>query len=104
MITPIVVSEEIATMKKTPRLRSVNQTSGANGTAANMAIAEARTSAGAKTKRSLSAPAGIVSSLTRSLMASAIDWRSPNGPTRFGPIRHWMWPPTFRSAQIASIA
>src|SRR2546425_3175302 len=59
-------------------------------------------SAGAMMKTTRSAPAGIRSSLKKSLMPSAMVWSSPKGPTRCGPIRSCMWPMTFRSIQTMS--
>ena len=41
---------------------------------------------GATTNKILSAPAGITSSLKTNLRPSAIGCKSPNGPTRLGPI------------------
>src|SRR5437667_4797900 len=59
-------------------------------------------SAGARTNTTLSACDGMMSSFMKSLMPSAIVCRSPNGPTRSGPIRSCMCPITFRSIQTMS--
>src|SRR5436309_3519960 len=50
---------------------------------ARMAAAAMRT--GARKCTILSARAGTISSLINILMPSAIGWKRPNGPTRFGP-------------------
>ncbi len=42
---------------------------------------------GARTKRILSAEAGMNSSLRMNLAPSTMGWRRPCGPTRFGPTR-----------------
>ena len=56
------------------------------------------TRTGAITKSFRSTFFGKMASLKRSLTVSAIVWRSPHGPTRFGPMRSCMKPETFRSA------
>ncbi len=60
--------------------------------------AETTISTGAIRWTQLSAECGTMSSFVTSLIASAIGWSSPNGPTRFGPIRSWNRPAIFRSA------
>src|SRR5688572_1953621 len=56
--------------------------------------------AGAATKTHLFAPAGVSSSLKKSLMPSATGWRMPTGPVRFGPRRNCMKASRRRSAQV----
>ena len=58
--------------------------------------------AGAITKSSLVACAGISSSFTKFLMPSAIGWNSPWGPTRLGPRRSCLNALIRRSAKVAS--
>src|SRR4051812_25616095 len=45
-------------------------------------------------------PSGRMLSLRMSFTRSAIGWRSPNGPTRFGPSRTWKRPSSRRSSQV----
>src|SRR5262245_32830187 len=60
---------------------------------------------GPRRKRSRSASAGMRSSLTSSLMPSAMVWSQPNfPPTRVGPRRSWMRPATLRSSQMKKTA
>jgi hypothetical protein len=68
-----------------------------NGMTTKAAKEPMNTRYGARAKRKRSALAGMMSSLRRSLIPSARNWRSPTGPTRFGPMRAWMSPATFRS-------
>ena len=72
-----------------------------NGRARNPQNAAQNARYGARRNRNLSAVAGATSSFEMSLMPSASDWSSPNGPTRVGPRRSWMRADTLRSAQIA---
>ena len=44
--------------------------------------------------------AGRSGSLMKSLIASAMGWTRPYGPTTFGPFRSCMWPNTFRSTNV----
>jgi hypothetical protein len=57
-------------------------------------------SAGARTKIGLWASAGIISSLVRNLIPSAIGCSSPAGPTRLGPRRYWITAERRRSTQV----
>ena len=57
---------------------------------------------GARVKISLSAAAGVTSSLSIDFMPSARVWSSPNGPVRLGPGRCCMRPMTRRSNQMTS--
>ena len=56
---------------------------------------------GAKIKTTLSAAAGMMSSLSASFTPSASDCRRPNFPTRLGPVRSCIFANTRRSAQTA---
>ena len=55
------------------------------GIRANMESAVTKEIIGAITKTALSALSGMMSSLTKDLMPSAMGWSSPKYPTRFGP-------------------
>src|SRR5574341_100817 len=44
----------------------------------------------------------MMSSLSRSLTPSAMNWKIPWGPTRFGPMRAWMSPATLRRMRDAA--
>jgi hypothetical protein len=52
---------------------------------------------------SLSAADGTISSLVKSLMASATVWKIPKGPSRLGPKRSWKKALIFLSSQIRMI-
>ena len=67
-----------------------NTKSGENGTTAQAAIAAAMEINGAIRNRKREAFAGRMISFRISLMTSAKGCRSPNGPTRFGPMRTCM--------------
>ncbi len=43
---------------------------------------------------------GRSGSLVNSLTASAMGWRSPYGPTMFGPFRSCIYPNTLRSTRV----
>ena len=59
---------------------------------------------GAMTNTTLSALAGMMSSLRRSLIPSAMLWAQPcQPPTRIGPKRTWMWALILRSHQIMNM-
>ena len=58
------------------------------------------TRTGEMLKRSLSARRCMMSSLKKSLTASATGWRTPWKPTRFGPSRPCIRATTRRSSQI----
>src|SRR5581483_7441885 len=72
-----------------------------NGSARKPQNAAQNARYGASLNRKRSAPVGATSSLLMSLMPSASDCSSPNGPTRVGPSRSWMRADTLRSAQMA---
>jgi hypothetical protein len=55
------------------------------GITPNVRIATAARMTGARKCTTLSARAGTMSSLINILIPSAIGWKRPNGPTRFGP-------------------
>src|SRR5712691_3889800 len=55
---------------------------------------------GASEKRNRFAPAGMMSSLKKSLIPSAIGCRIPYGPTSIGPMRSCIQLKTFRSARV----
>ena len=55
---------------------------------------------GASLKTKLSAWSGTDCSLKKSLMPSASDWSTPNGPARSGPIRFCMSAMTLRRNQM----
>ncbi len=52
---------------------------------------------GARRNSHLSAVAGRKSSLVNSFTTSIDVWKTPHGPTRFGPMRRCRWASTFRS-------
>ena len=58
-----------------------------HGTTAIVVSAGRSPNAGASVYSHLCACAGMMSSLMKNFAASAIDWKSPSGPTRFGPGR-----------------
>ena len=71
----------------------------ANGITAITRNAETITRIGAIRWTTWSAERGTMSSLVKSFSASAIGCKSPNGPTRLGPIRSWNRAATLRSSQ-----
>ena len=79
---------------------SASTTSAPKGITAHAASAGISVSIGARMKRNLFAPDGMMSSLNMSFTASAIGCSSPTGPTRFGPMRTCMYPITLRSASV----
>ena len=66
---------------------------------ANVMSAGTITMIGAAVKTHLSARVGVMSSLRISLIASAIGWREPYGPTRIGPSRTCTHAMTLRSSR-----
>ena len=93
--------------KSTPTFRSVtwrltsrpNSPRGApTGMMAKVRMAGMAAIAGAIEKSRRSAAAGIMSSLVIILITSASGCKSPQGPTRFGPIRSCIQARTRRSA------
>ena len=67
------------------------------GTTAVMTSAGTSVMTGARKKSSLSALAGINSSLKINLTASAMGCSMPHGPARLGPMRTWMRASALRS-------
>ena len=55
---------------------------------------------GARMNSSLSAEAGINSSLKNSLIPSATGCNNPNGPARLGPMRTWILARIRRSSSV----
>ena len=83
-----------------PQAGSVN--GGPYGSTATASSAVVTATTGAARKPHLLAPSGITSSLKKSLMPSAIGWRIPSGPVRFGPSRNCMNASSRRSIQVIS--
>ena len=79
---------------------SVTACVGPNGTTINTVKAANTTMRGAIQKTRPSASAGMMSSLSRSLSASAIGCSNPCGPTRIGPNRICMCASAFLSSQF----
>ena len=101
----------MASTSSTATGRSVNcsgvntpkiETSGPTGMIAKLMNAGVTAMSGARMNTILSTPSGMMSSFSPSLIPSAIDWSSPNGPARLGPRRFCMRPITRRSAQMAN--
>src|SRR6476659_10056185 len=78
---------DTATRKITPDGRFTGARPAPNGITARTRKEETRINTGAKRWTHWSADFGTMLSLVSSLMASAIGWRRPSGPTRFGPMR-----------------
>ena len=98
--TPNTSLDSTASMKNAPTDKSCATSAGANGSAMNPQNAAQNARYGASRNRTVSAPAGVLSSFVMSLMPSARDWSSPNGPVRVGPRRSCIRPETLRSAQM----
>src|SRR5207249_8848912 len=96
--------ESTSSMKNAATLSSRPTSPRPNGRARNPTKLAQNARIGAIRNRSVSDPVGAVSSFMNSLMPSARDCNSPNGPVRVGPSRSWMRPETFRSAQMAKYA
>src|SRR6185295_19589782 len=93
---------ETASTSSNPIFTSaITAQSGPNGTTEKTMKAEATAIYGAKKKIQRSALSGMKSSLTRSLMPSAIGCKSPQGPTRIGPNLACMNAEIFRSRYVA---
>ena len=75
----------IESRNSTPTFRSAGTTPGDHGMTAQAISAAASTTIGESAQMILSTRAGTMSSLERSLIASATVWSRPNGPTRLGP-------------------
>jgi hypothetical protein len=95
---PMLMSLMTNGFTETPAISMV--WSGPKGITANPIKAGTNAKIGAMLNRNLLAPAGMMSSLKKSLMASAIGWRIPYGPTSMGPMRSCIHPSTFLSARV----
>ena len=91
------VMEVTARIYKTPTFKFAKAVSLAKGTTAIVRITGANIATGTIANNSRSALLGVRSSLVSSFTRSAIGWRRPNGPQRFGPIRLWNRPMSLRS-------
>ncbi len=78
--------------------RPKSRTAGPNGITAKVMSAGTITMMGAAVNTHLSARVGVMSSFSRSFMASAIGCSMPYGPTRIGPSRTCTHAMTFRSS------
>lgn len=75
----------MASRNRTPRFRSARENG--RGSGIQIEIARRRASMGVVINRIGEDVDGRIGSLMNSLMPSARGWRSPNGPTMFGPFR-----------------
>src|SRR3989338_634232 len=103
MKMPITQTEEIAIIYKMPIFRSLGIKFLPNGIATNAMTGGTTAKKGASHHTSLSASLGLISSLTRSFTASAMDCKTPCQPTRMGPNRDWICADTFLSHHIRNI-
>ncbi len=99
---PITSMLPAAARKKRPRFRSAGIRCGPMGMTTSMTKTPASVMTGPRMNRGLSAPAGMMSSLPRSLIPSASVWSQPCQPTSMGPRRLCMCAETLRSSQIAN--
>lgn len=76
---------DIASRNSTPRFRSASENGMGRGV--QMEIARVRASIGVRMNRIGEEVEGRTGSLMNSFTPSASGWRSPNGPTTFGPFR-----------------
>ena len=90
-------SPDTAMKKMSPAGRSANTMRGPKGMTAKSSTAGATKKTGAAHMMARSARAGVSASFCSSLTASASGCSSPNGPTRFGPLRACMRPMMRRS-------
>lgn len=65
-----------------------------------MVRARLRARTGARINIEIEEVAGRNGSLMKSLIASAMGWSRPYGPTTFGPFRNCIYPRTFRSTSV----
>src|SRR6476469_9698557 len=103
-MTPNTSLDRTARMKNADTFRSLPTTSLPRGSETKATNEAQKARYGASLKRNLSATSGAVSSLTRSLMASATIWGRPNSPRRVGPRRSCIRPDTLRSSQTKMLA
>ena len=75
-------------------------TPSSNGITAQAAKLKPKVSSGARINSILLDEKGIIISLCKSFMASAIGCNRPNAPTMFGPIRSCIAPIIFLSAYV----
>lgn len=85
-------------MNRIPRFKSARENG--MGMGAQIDMARAKAMVGASRKRAWEEVEGRIGSFTNSFTPSAIGWRSPMGPTMFGPFRCCMYPSTFRSIRV----
>src|SRR5438477_2837158 len=97
---PSTVIEPSVVRYSRPTFRLAPTKSGANGRTTNDASIGLNTMAGAARKNGASVSRARMSSLLRSLIASANVWSSPNGPVWYGPRRSCMTAWIFRSRKI----
>lgn len=76
---------DMARRNKKPRLRSVREKG--RGRGIQMVRARSRARVGVRRNRRGDEVEGRMGSLMKSFTPSARGWRSPNGPTMFGPFR-----------------
>lgn len=79
---------DIASMNSRPRLRSARENG--RGSGIQIEMARSRASIGVMRNRMGDDVDGRMGSLMNSFTPSARGWRSPNGPTMFGPLRFCM--------------
>ena len=84
---PSTPTADIDETTSSPTLTSATAIFLANGTTANAVSAVNVEMHGANQNKTLSESAGIISSLSSSLRASAMGWSIPFGPVRMGPRR-----------------
>ncbi len=73
-----------------------------SGTTAQPAKASVAVTSGARMKITLLAPAGMMTSLSRNLKASAKVCSTPKGPTTLGPRRSWTAAHILRSSRMTA--
>lgn len=79
---------DMASRNSRPKLRSAKENG--RGSGIQMEIAKSRASIGVRMNRVGEDVDGRMGSLMNSFTPSARGWRSPNGPTTFGPFRPCM--------------
>src|ERR1017187_3893004 len=94
---PRMPTADIDETTSRPTLTSATAIFLANGSTENAVSAVNVEMHGANQNRALSESAGMISSLSSSLRASAMGWRSPRGPTRMGARRTWKSASTLRA-------
>ena len=94
---PRIPTADMAEITSSPTFTSATKMFFANGRTAKAVSAVMVETHGANQKMALSASAGMMSSLSSSLKASAMGCSRPCGPTRMGPRRTWKSARTLRS-------